>query len=61
MRTRFPSSASWSMASYPRIQASETTSHQDSARPSAFLRWLDNYFRATPEERMSDAYNAYWH
>ena len=27
---------------------------------SAFLRWLDNYFRATPEERMADEYNAYW-
>lgn len=27
---------------------------------SAFLRWLDNYFRSTPEERMADEYNAYW-
>ena len=60
MRNHLPSSASWSIGSNPRIQASETPSHPDSVKPSAFLRWLDNYFRATPEERMSDSYNAYW-
>jgi hypothetical protein len=31
-----------------------------SKKRSAFLRWLANYFRATPEERMADDYNAYW-
>jgi len=25
-----------------------------------FLRWLDNWFRTSPEERMRDAYMAYW-
>jgi len=29
-------------------------------QPSAFLCWLDNYFRATPDERMEDEYIAYW-
>lgn len=30
------------------------------SEPSALLRWLDQYFRATPEERMQDEYLAYW-
>ena len=25
-----------------------------------FLRWLDNWFRTSPEERMSNCYLAYW-
>ena len=25
-----------------------------------FLHWLDNWFRTSPEERMRDAYMAYW-
>jgi hypothetical protein len=25
-----------------------------------FLRWLDNWFRTTPEERMRNDYMAYW-
>jgi hypothetical protein len=25
-----------------------------------FLRWIDNWFRTTPEERMRNAYLAYW-
>ena len=25
-----------------------------------FLRWLDNWFRTSPEERMRDSYMAYW-
>ena len=24
------------------------------------LRWLDNWFRTSPEERMSNSYLAYW-
>jgi len=24
------------------------------------LRWLDNWFRKSPEERMRDVYMAYW-
>ena len=24
------------------------------------LRWLDNWFRTTPEERMRNVYMAYW-
>jgi len=25
-----------------------------------FLRWLDNWFRTSPEERMRNDYMAYW-
>ncbi len=25
-----------------------------------FLRWLDNWFRTSPEERMRNSYMAYW-
>jgi hypothetical protein len=28
--------------------------------PHCFLRWLDNWFRTTGEERMSNVYMAYW-
>jgi len=26
----------------------------------SFLRWLDNWFRTSPEERMTNSYLAYW-
>jgi len=60
MSTRLPSSAPWSIPLYPRTQAVDASTHDAHDQPSAFLRWLDNYFRATPEERMADEYNAYW-
>jgi hypothetical protein len=34
---------------------------EESAPPvHGFLRWLDNWFRNSPEERMRDVYMAYW-
>ena len=34
---------------------------EESAPPvHGFLRWLDNWFRTTPEERMRNVYMAYW-
>jgi hypothetical protein len=60
MSNRFPSSAPWSIPLYPRTRAVEASTHDAHDQRSAFLRWLDNYFRATPEERMADEYNAYW-
>jgi hypothetical protein len=34
---------------------------EESALPvHGFLRWLDNWFRTTPEERMRNVYMAYW-
>ena len=60
MSTRLSSTASGPIPLYPRTQAVEASAHDARDQPSAFLRWLDNYFRATPEERMADQYNAYW-
>ena len=60
MSTRLPSSALGSIPLYSRTQAVEASTHDAHDQPSAFLRWLDNYFRSTPEERMADEYNAYW-
>ncbi|HYT96681.1 MAG TPA: hypothetical protein VEO36_05130 [Casimicrobiaceae bacterium] len=60
MSTRLPSAAQGSIPLYPRTQAVEASTRDAHDRPSAFLCWLDNYFRATPEERMADQYNAYW-
>jgi len=58
MSTRLPSSTSIPL--YPRTKAAEISTHDARKQRSAFLRWLDNYFRATPEERMADEYSAYW-
>jgi len=34
---------------------------QESVPPvHGFLRWLDNWFRTTPDERMRNVYMAYW-
>ena len=60
MSTRLSSTAPGPIPLYPRTQAVEASAHDAHDQPSAFLRWLDNYFRATPEERMADQYNAYW-
>ena len=42
------------------VQVGPIESRRQSTKLASFLRWLDNYFRATPEERMADEYNAYW-
>jgi len=61
MSTRFPSSAPWSIPLYPDEPATRMTPAAAAReQPSAFLCWLDNYFRATPDERMEDEYIAYW-
>ena len=60
MSTRLSSTAPAPIPLYPHTQVVEASVHDASDQPSAFLRWLDNYFRATPEERMADQYNAYW-
>ncbi len=52
MSTGLPSSTSIPLC--PRTQAAEISAHDAHEQRSAFLRWLDNYFRATPEERMGD-------
>ena len=33
---------------------------QFASRPNGLLRWLDHWFRASPEERMRNASLAYW-
>jgi hypothetical protein len=60
MSNRFPSGAPCAIPLYPRTRAVEASTHDAHDQSSTFLRWLDNYFRTTPEERMADEYNAYW-
>ena len=54
------SMASWSIHSQAREEPIETPSFHGGGKPFALLGWLDNYFRATPEDRMRAAYLAYW-
>jgi hypothetical protein len=59
MSTRSPFSTLAAIPLYPRTQAVEALAEDRHDQPSAFRCWLNNYFRATPEERMEDRYNAY--
>jgi hypothetical protein len=43
------------------VPVSKGVGVEESAPPvHGFLRWLDNWFRTSPEERMRNDYMAYW-
>ena len=54
MSARLPDTMRWPIAFDARHKA-------ESSLLQAFLVWLDEYFRHTPEERMRDKHIAYWH